>query len=150
MVGLLQQTRSDDASAPRSYERALAAEPESGTAANNLAWMYAESGRLDDAFRLATTADRLLPQRPEPKDTLGWVLYKQQQYWHASKAFEQATAAAPDRPLYQYHLGLADLRDGRTREARDAFSRAIALGLTGPPAELAAGVIAGREPQNVP
>ena len=112
--------------------------------------MYAESGRLDEAFRLATTADRLLLRRPEPKDTLGWILYKQQQYWRAAKAFEQAAAAAPDRSLYQYHLGLAHFRDGRSSDARRAFSRAIALGLTGPDARLAADVIDGRDPANVP
>ena len=150
MVGLLQQTRSDDESARHSYERALAAEPESGTAANNLAWMYAEAGRLDEAFRLATTADRLLTSRAEPKDTLGWILYKQQQYWRAAKAFEQAAAIAPDRPLYHYHLGLARLRDARTDEARRAFSRAVALGLTGTAAQVATAVVAGREPANVP
>ena len=150
MVGLLQQTRGDDEKARGSYERALAANPESGTAANNLAWMYAESGRLDEAFRLATTADRLLARRPEPKDTLGWVLYKQQQYWQAAKAFEQAAAAAPDRPIYHYHLGLAHFRDGRRPDARRAFARAIDAGLAGPEAQLARDLIDGREPANVP
>jgi tetratricopeptide (TPR) repeat protein len=52
------------------------------------------------------------------------VLYKQQQYWQAAKAFEQAAAAAPDRAVYHYHLGLAHLRDGRRPDARRAFSRA--------------------------
>jgi putative PEP-CTERM system TPR-repeat lipoprotein len=150
MVGLLQQTRGDEEKARGSYERALVANPESGTAANNLAWMYAENGRLDEAFRLATTADRLLARRPEPKDTLGWVLYKQQQYWQAAKAFEQAAAAAPDRAVYHYHLGLAHFRDGRRPDARRAFSRAIGAGLTGSEAQVARDVIDGREPANVP
>jgi putative PEP-CTERM system TPR-repeat lipoprotein len=150
MVGLLQQTRGDEGKARASYERALADNPDSGTAANNLAWMYAESGRLDEALRLATTADRLLARRPEPKDTLGWVLYKQQQYWQAAKAFEQAAAAAPNRAVYHYHLGLAHLRDGRRPDARRAFSRAIEAGLTGADAQFAKDVVDGREPANVP
>jgi tetratricopeptide (TPR) repeat protein len=112
--------------------------------------MYAESGRLDEALRLATTADRVLAGRPEPKDTLGWILYKQQQYWQAAKAFEQAAAAAPDRSIYPYHLGLARLRDGRSQDARRAFSRALSLGLTGAEARLATEAIDGREPANVP
>jgi putative PEP-CTERM system TPR-repeat lipoprotein len=150
IVGLLQQTQGDTDTARRTYERALGADPESGTAANNLAWMYAESGRLDDAFRLATAADRLLARRPEPKDTLGWVLYKRQQYWQAAKEFEEAATVAPDRPVYHYHLGLAHLRDGRVPDARRAFSRAIALGLTGAEARIARDVMEGRDAADVP
>jgi tetratricopeptide (TPR) repeat protein len=78
------------------------------------------------------------------------VLYKQQQYWQAAKAFEQAAAAAPNRAVYHYHLGLAHLRDGRRPDARRAFSRAIEAGLTGADAQFAKDVVDGREPANVP
>ncbi len=137
MIGLLEEARGNRTTAQASYERALVVDSENGTAANNLAWMYAADGRLDDALRLASDAERLLPNRPEPKDTLGWVKYQEGLYWEAGKAFEQAVSAAPDRATYQYHLGLARLHDRRVDEGRRLLRRALDLGLSGPDADAA-------------
>jgi Flp pilus assembly protein TadD len=49
MIGLLEDARGDQAAARAGYEKALAADPAAATAANNLAWIYAEEGRLDEA-----------------------------------------------------------------------------------------------------
>jgi tetratricopeptide (TPR) repeat protein len=137
MVGLLEEARGNRSTAQTSYEKALAADAENGTAANNLAWIYAADGRLEEALRLATDAERLLPKRPEPKDTLGWIKYQEARYWEAGQLFQQAVSAAPDRPTYQYHLGLARMQDGRSDEARRLLQRAVDLGLTGPDADRA-------------
>ena len=88
--------------------------------------MYAESGRLDDALKLATVAQEEL-KRPEAEDTLGWVYYRKGLAQHAIAAFERAVAKAPDNPVYQYHLGLAQMKDGNTRQGRAALKRALAL-----------------------
>ena len=46
-------------------------------AANNLAWMFAETGEnLDMALQLAQAATRRVPEQPEIQDTLGWIYYK--------------------------------------------------------------------------
>ena len=46
-------------------------------AANNLAWMYAETGEnLDMALQLAQAAARRLPNIPAIQDTLGWIHHK--------------------------------------------------------------------------
>src|SRR5207249_10498898 len=107
------------------------ADPDAATAANNLAWLYAEEGRLDDALRLATSAEHALGQRSEPVDTLGWVYYRKGLYARAIEAFEKALTRAPEKALYHYHLGLARLKAGQRFEGRTAVQRALALGLEG-------------------
>jgi len=136
MIGLLEDARGDHAAARAGYERALAADPGAATAANNLAWIYTEEGRLDDALQLATNADRWLLQRPEPADTLGWLYYRKGLFRRAIEAFERAIARDPAKALYHYHVGLARLKEGQVAEGRTAIQRALMLGLS--PADAAA------------
>ena len=69
MIGMLHEARKDRDAARRAYEQALASDPQAGVAANNLAWIYAADGKLDEALRLATTAQASLRRRPEAEDT---------------------------------------------------------------------------------
>jgi putative PEP-CTERM system TPR-repeat lipoprotein len=131
MIGLLEEARNNRSAARTTYEKALAADRNAPTAANNLAWMYASDGKFDAALRLGEEAERLLPKRPEPKDTVGWIKYQQGSYWEAAEWFDKAVSAAPERALYHYHLGLARLHDGRADEASKSLHRALELGLTG-------------------
>jgi len=130
MIGLLEEQRGQTASARAAYEKALEIDPESGTAANNLAWLYAESGRLDEALRLATDAEKRLRNRPEPADTAGWVHYRKNEFEQAATKFSEAVKRAPDRAIYHYHLALARAKEGRREEARASLQRATALGLS--------------------
>jgi tetratricopeptide (TPR) repeat protein len=127
MIGLIQESRGDRAAARQQYEEVLAADPRSGVAANNLAWMYAEDGRVDDAIRLATVATEELRGRPEADDTLGWAYYHRGTMTRAIAAFERAIEKAPERPIYHYHLGLALDRAGSADKARAAFKRALSF-----------------------
>jgi tetratricopeptide (TPR) repeat protein len=88
--------------------------------------MYAESGRLDDALKLATVAQDQL-KRPESEDTLGWVYYRKGLWQHAIASFERAISKAPANPVYQYHLGLAHLKEGNDAQGRAALKRALAM-----------------------
>jgi tetratricopeptide (TPR) repeat protein len=101
--------------------------PRAGVAANNLAWLYAEDGRLDEAVRLAGVAGEVLRDRPEPQDTLGWAYYRKGLPVLALTAFEQALELAPDNPVYHYHLGLAHMRVGDEERGRASLRRALAL-----------------------
>jgi tetratricopeptide (TPR) repeat protein len=109
------------------YERVLKGDARAGVAANNLAWIYAEEGRLDDAVRLAEVAAEVLRDRPEPQDTLGWAYYRKGRPVHALAAFERAIERAPDNPIYHYHLGLAHLKAGNTDKGRAELRRALEL-----------------------
>src|SRR5262245_46993348 len=126
LVAMIQEARGDRDSARQQYERVLALDPHAGVAANNLAWMYAEAGRLDDALKLATVAQDQL-KRPEAEDTLGWVYYRKGLWQHAIASFERAISKAPSNPVYQYHVGLAHLKEGNESQGRAALKRALAL-----------------------
>jgi putative PEP-CTERM system TPR-repeat lipoprotein len=127
MIGMIHEANGDRASARAAYEAALQADAAAGVAANNLAWMLAEDGRLDDALRLASVAKEQLRQRPEAEDTVGWVYYKKNLPGHAIPAFERAIERAPENPTYYYHLGLAHLQAGHEKQGRTALQRALAL-----------------------
>ena len=79
-------------------------------AANNLAWMLAEDGRLDDAMKYATVAADEMPDLPEAQDTLGWVYLRKNLPGHAETSFQRAVSLAPQNDTYKRHL----------QQARDA------------------------------
>jgi tetratricopeptide (TPR) repeat protein len=127
MIGMLHEARKDRLAARTAYEQALAADPHAGVAANNLAWIYASDGRLDEALRLATTAQASLRRRPEAEDTLGWIYLQKGLTSQAIAALERARDRAPKNPIYHYHLGLAQMKAGDPDRARTAFARALEL-----------------------
>ncbi len=127
MIGMLQEARKDREAARQAYEQALARDPHAGVAANNLAWIYAADGKLDEALRLATIAQASLRRRPEAEDTLGWIYLQKGETSRAIAGFERARERAPQNPVYHYHLGLAHLKSGDIPRARTAFTRALEL-----------------------
>lgn len=120
------QNRADEARAR--YERILAIDPQAPVAANNLAWIYAESGgNLDIALQLAQTARSRLPERAEVADTLGWVYLKKHLATLAAQAFTDAATRDPRNALFQYHLALAYVAARDTASARAAVQRALTI-----------------------
>jgi tetratricopeptide (TPR) repeat protein len=131
VVGLIHEAKGDQASANAHYSQALEKDPAAGVAANNLAWAYAEEGRLEEALALAHKAQRALRNRPEAEHTVGWIYLKRGQPQDAIGAFERAIAHSPQRAVYHYHLGLALAKTGNTTRAVTAFRRALTVGLSG-------------------
>jgi tetratricopeptide (TPR) repeat protein len=127
MIGMLHEARNDRAAARAAYEQALAVDPKAGVAANNLAWIVAQDGKLDEALRLATIAQDTLRRRPEAEDTLGWIYLQKGLSTQAIASFERARDRAPQNPLYHYHLGLAYLKNGDKDRARLELTRALEL-----------------------
>ena len=109
------------------YERLVAADAQAAVAANNLAWIYAEEGKLDEALRLATIARDGMGRRPEAEDTLGWVYLKKGLASQALASFERARERAPHRAVYHYHAGLAYLQAEDRGRARVALEKALSL-----------------------
>jgi len=126
LVGMIREARGDRDGAQQQYERVVSLDPNAGVAANNLAWIYAEDGRLEEALKLATVAQAQL-KRPEAEDTLGWVYYRKGLVQHAIGAFERAANKSPNNPVYQYHLGLAQMKQGNDAQGRASLKRALAL-----------------------
>src|SRR5687767_12117871 len=118
------QGKRDDAKAR--YNKALQIDPRAAVAANNLAWLNANSnGNLDMALQLAQTAKSQLPNRHEVDDTLGWIYYKKGLSSMAIEALSSSATRQPDNPSYNYHLALAYHQSGNTAQAKKYLEKAV-------------------------
>jgi tetratricopeptide (TPR) repeat protein len=129
LLGLLLERQNQPADAERAFEQALAANPTDGIAANNLAWLYQQEGRLDEALRWATVANDQL-RRSETHDTLGWIRVQRREYREALPMLQGAIQARPENPLYHYHLAVAYSKTGSPVHAREELNLALASGVT--------------------
>ena len=77
-------------------------------ALNYLAYSWAESNQqLDQAYLMASKAQKLKPDDPYILDTLGWVLFKQGKYKKAVYWLEKAQALEPELSIVAQHLAEA-------------------------------------------
>ena len=97
--------------------------------ANNLASLL--STHRDDAESLErawTVARRFSDTNlPPVQDTYGWILHRRGESADALPYLESATAALPDDPLAQYHLGEIYVALDRPEDALAQFQRVVAL-----------------------
>ena len=129
MVASLLQAQNKTQEARKRYEQALAIDPDMPVAANNLAWLYAETGEnLDVALELAQRATRRMPDNPAVQDTLGWIYYKKGLTAQAVSAFQKSIEGDPKNPALHFHLGLAYAKAGEASKARTALQQAVVLG----------------------
>jgi tetratricopeptide (TPR) repeat protein len=128
LIGMLEDSRGNRGEAEKAYRKALELAPETAIAANNLAWLIADTqGNLDEALQLATMAVSKNQSVPGYYDTLGWVYLKKgltsTAVGHLRKAvaIEEANArkagTAPN-PGYRERLGMALARAGDKSLAR--------------------------------
>ena len=128
MVAMILETQQNIGEAKKKYEEVLALDSRSVIAANNLAYLYAETGQdLDRALSLAQTAAEQSRDNAAVQDTLGWIYYHKAVPDLAILAFEKSTAKEPDNPVYRYHLGLAYAKRGDFGRARLSFEAALKI-----------------------
>ncbi|MCL2790708.1 MAG: tetratricopeptide repeat protein [Desulfobulbus sp.] len=110
------------------YAKALSVKPDFAPAANNLAWLIAESkdGDLGEALRLAMIAKQQQPDNVNIMDTLGWVHYKRGSYSLARSELSQAMQKQDNMPILHYHFALALYGDGKKQEAITELLKALA------------------------
>jgi len=112
------------------YRRVLGLSPEFSTAANNLAWLMANDGNpnnLDEAMNWAQVAKDEQPTNTNFLDTVGWVNYKQGQYYNAALKFKQAIDKSPGKPVLHYHLALALAGQNKKEDAVHAVKQSLKL-----------------------
>ncbi|MEO7191974.1 MAG: tetratricopeptide repeat protein [Vicinamibacterales bacterium] len=128
MLGMIHEVRGQTAEAERRYRGVLAVDPQSPVAANNLAWLYASTGRnLNDALELAKIAHRRLPDESHVNDTLGWTYYRLGQFSQAVTHLEVSATKDPEAAMTHYHLGMAYAQSGEPLLARQSLTRALAF-----------------------
>ena len=138
LIGMLEDQRQNYDVAIDNYRKALDKDPNAVVAANNLAWLYAVTGKgnLDDAIRLAQGVVQKNPNVAGFVDTLGWVYYKKSLHGAAveqlrkavslSEASARATNTAPSA-AYHYHLGMALIGTGNKEEGRRELEASIRM-----------------------
>jgi len=128
MVGLTLERLNRVPEAKLAYERLLAADRHAAIAANNLAWLYAETGgNIDQATDLAQMAKSQAPDQPAFNDTLGWIYYKKDLVEQAVPLLKQSLEKDPDNALTHYHLGMAYAKAGEDSKAIEELKKALAL-----------------------
>ena len=147
LIGILEDQRKNYDAAEENYRKALEKDPNAVIAANNLAWLYAVTGKgnLDEALRLAQGVVQKNPQVAGFIDTLGWVFYKKnlhdaaiEQLRKAVSINESQARAANVSPSasYHYHLGMALKAKGNHEESRKELETAIQLNEKNPFADV--------------
>ena len=138
LIGMLEDARQNYDAAADNYRKALERDQNSVIAANNLAWLYATTGKgnLDEAVRLAQTVVQRNPNIAGFVDTLGWVYYKKNLYSAAVEQLQKAVALdeaasraanVPPSASYHYHLGMALKEKGDKDNSRRALETALRL-----------------------
>lgn len=126
MLGTILQLQGKNDDAKARYNKALQIDPRAAVAANNLAWIDANSnGNLDLALQLAQTAKARLPNRHEVDDTLGLIYYKKGLSSMAIDALNSSLQKQPDNPSYNYRIALAYHQNGNKEEARKHLQKAL-------------------------
>ena len=128
--GTILQAQGKEQEARERFERAIGLDPSAAVAANNLAWIYADSGQnLDKAVQLAQTALDRLPDVPDVLDTLAWAYYKSNTPGLAVRPLNRCIAVAPGAAGAgcHYHLGLVHAKLGDVALAEQHLRTAIKL-----------------------
>ncbi len=127
----LYQAQGDRLQAESVYEQMLKADPNDVVAANNLAMLLVSGQPTAAQIARAAELAKRFADSPNPQflDTFGWVKVKQGDAQLALAVLERAIANATDSPAIRYHLGIAQLAAGRTRDGRDSLKRSLASGV---------------------
>ncbi|MFH1752927.1 MAG: tetratricopeptide repeat protein [Candidatus Omnitrophota bacterium] len=104
-LGLMRDLSGDPEGAVEYYLKAIRLDPEVGAAPyNNLAYIFLNANRVDDALKAAEKALSIEPENGEAMDTLGWVYFKKGRVEDALRLLENAALLLPDNREVQGHL----------------------------------------------
>jgi tetratricopeptide (TPR) repeat protein len=147
MIGMLEDARKNYDAAADNYKKALERDPNAPIPANNLAWLYAVTGKgnLDEAVKLAQGVVQRNPNIAGFVDTLGWVYYKKNLYAAAAEQLQKAVSldeqAAKNMKTdpsatYHYHLGMALKAKGDAQGAKRELEASLRLAEKAPFADI--------------
>lgn len=124
-LALFQGEHSDEAE--RTYRRLLEITPNNPRALNNLSYLLSLSeGKLTEAIELAERAREMRPQDPMILDTLGWALFRAQEYSRAREALE-SSVRSEKLAVNCLHLAEVLIVEGMLERAKDLLKTAKKL-----------------------
>ena len=104
-LGMTDEKLGDKAGAEASYKAALAAKPDLDTAAEELAALYVDEGRIDEALAVGRAGLAKHPGSGPLHENLGVALAAKGDQDEATKELEAAVKITPSEPMF--HLTLA-------------------------------------------
>ncbi|MEE8257856.1 MAG: tetratricopeptide repeat protein [Acidobacteriota bacterium] len=112
--------------AEKQFKRVLEMNPFNAGASNYLGYMLADRGiRLEESVRYIQKALQMEPKNGAYLDSLGWAYFKMNKYNLAEIHLEEAARRITHDPTIHEHLGYLYYSTGRTKQARDAWKRAL-------------------------
>ncbi len=102
----LHQQGAENSQAIQRYNKVLESNPDNVVALNNLAWAHLESDP-ERALDYARRANKLAPESPEVMDTLGWVLFTQENVEEGLAYLGPARERGPQIPSIRFHYAAA-------------------------------------------
>ena len=144
MLGIIHDGRKEYGNAQTHYEAILKLDPRFGPAANNLAWILVEhGGNIDLALSHAQMAREQQPNDSSIADTLGWIYYKKNANLLAMSLLKEAVETVPNEPVFHFHYGMAQQKNGDQAGAKKSFQAALKLSQTFNGSEEARKTLAG-------
>jgi Tfp pilus assembly protein PilF len=112
------------------YEKLLQARPDLSVVKNNLAMILVrgEPNKADLDRALELTKDFTLSENPVFMDTIGWVHYMRGENKEALTLLKRAYEKGMKIPDISYHLGMAYLKAGSYKEAKERLEGALNIG----------------------
>ncbi len=111
-----------------SLRRVLDKEPDNATALNNLGYFLLERNeRLQEALQMIQRAVKAEPANSSFLDSLGWAYFKLGQLEEAERHLLDAARRDGSSATIQEHLGDVYQQQGKTKEARAAWEKALKL-----------------------
>jgi Flp pilus assembly protein TadD len=109
------------------YERWITEEPESAPLHDDVALLYLEANRAEDAVRHFAISARLSPESAPAHFNLGTALTVAGRMDDAVREYQRALALKPDYAQAHNNLGSIFLNGGRTAEAMEHLTQAARL-----------------------
>lgn len=120
------ETTRDYARARDAYESLLSLEPRSTVLLEKLGSLYSEHlDKPDKAYERASQARSLDAVDPRIANTLGWILYKRQDYQQAFNLLSEAVVKLGEDPVVQFRFGMASYMMNGRDAARVALEKAV-------------------------
>jgi tetratricopeptide (TPR) repeat protein len=124
-LGVIYQKRGLAVLSERVFKRALERAPEDTILMSNLAPLLAAMGKADESRAVAARAASLLPEPPYYYFEMGMKAMAEANYAEAKELFAREVRRAPFNHEFHYWLGLAHLRMGEVRSAREQLAIAV-------------------------